>query len=82
MNHIPGGIPAQHLTWQILCRIEPHLIDLERFAERCNSRDWREYEEIKRSTQLLVGCGRNHPVLGTSDAYDIAHRHLCKLGGW
>lgn len=35
-------------------------------------RDWRVYENFKRRLTGLVGWHVDHPVLGTTDAYDVA----------
>ncbi len=82
---------ASTISWSTLVALEPRLLRLEERARRaarnesrrwkyaCGNRVWSR--EIKPLMANLVGWGRrdNHPVLGTSAAFDVAYSRLCEL---
>jgi len=80
MNRKISGLPAL-LTWQTLCRLEPHLLQLERIASRLQPGDWREWKQIKNSLQWLVGWNAKPPAMRTPEAYELAYSHLLEVWG-
>ena len=71
-----GGQPP----WSLMKRFEPKLASLERratyYRKYRGRRFWRAYESMKDELQYLVGWNVRHPLLGTSEAYDEAHRAI------
>jgi len=74
---------SSETTWKSLLLLDPRLADLERLALNshrygfCEARDW---QVIVGQLRRRVSWDAKLPELGTSEAYDVAYRHL--LGCW
>lgn len=79
--------PTSKTTWPKLVKAEPRLIELFRQAEAissendphfCANRVWSE--KLKPRLTVLVGDEvKDHPLLGSSQAYDIAYRKVFRV---
>ncbi len=79
------------LTFDDLCRLDPELRTLEQYARECARAEVHRgrtccgnrpfYERVKPRLLPLVGWMRRpkHEVLSTTEAYDVAIRHLYNL---
>jgi hypothetical protein len=64
------------LNWLTMKKIEPRLATLERRAAAYrgfrSQEFWHTYEALKSELRRFVGWHAAHPMLSTSDAYQIA----------
>lgn len=79
---------TSHLTWEQLVEAEPQLAELEASVCAVKATDdtfcahavWygygREDGGLRGRLIALVGWNRNHPVLGSMAAYDLAYERL------
>jgi len=79
-DHDPA--PAAGLTWAAIAELEPRLLGLRAAARltRRRHRTWHEYQRLRGLLSRLVGWHASRPELRSTEAYDLAHRHV--LGGW
>jgi hypothetical protein len=87
----PLECSAPALTWEDLTALEPRLELLERDIRYhasqarsvgyCASRHWHGYAGpgFKDRLSVLVGWEVDGPMLGSSEAYDVAYDHLYEL---
>ena len=69
---------GDNLTWHHLIAIEPRLRAVERLA-RSAGRSWRDWERIRRAMRPLVGWYARRPELQSSEAWDVAYRHVLQV---
>jgi hypothetical protein len=65
---------AAPITWVKLADTEPMLLSLVPLAASAHS--WRDWEQVKRDFQFLVGFDARRRELRTAAAYDVVYRHL------
>jgi hypothetical protein len=72
----PRRVPAP-TSWTDLVQVEPRLLALvDRAAAIRGRRCSRVYEAFKADLSRLVGWHSRHPLLGSSDAFEIAMQRL------
>ena len=78
MSAVTIEAPPARLSWRDLITAEPKLLAVERLV-RAVGPEWRDWELVKRAFRPLVGWDARHPLLRSSESYEIAYRHLLRL---